>query len=54
MIEQQERLAAERDAIATRVATFKATQQKFQREREEFYASTMEKARATQWNPRPA
>jgi chorismate mutase len=40
----QERLAAEREEIASRVANFKATQQKFQREREQYYATTMENA----------
>jgi hypothetical protein len=41
----QERLAKERKEIASRVANFKATQQKFQEEREEYYATTMENAR---------
>jgi chorismate mutase len=41
----QQTLAAEREEIASRVANFKATQQKFQREREEYYATTMENAR---------
>jgi chorismate mutase len=41
----QERLAAEREEIASRVANFKATQEKFQREREQYYATTMETAR---------
>jgi hypothetical protein len=44
MTEQEERLARERDEIAARVASFKATQQKFEREREEYYASTLGKA----------
>jgi hypothetical protein len=38
--EQQERLRRERDEIAVRVASFKATQEKFQREREEFFRRT--------------
>jgi hypothetical protein len=38
--EQQERLKRERDEIAARVASFKATQEKFQREREEFFRRT--------------
>jgi hypothetical protein len=46
MSAQQDRLALEREAITTRVAVFKATQEKFQREREEYYATTMETARA--------
>jgi hypothetical protein len=47
----KERLDMERAEIRTRVATFKANQQRFQREREEYYATTMAKARATQWTP---
>jgi chorismate mutase len=38
--ERQKRLAQEREEIAARVATFKATQEKFQREREEFFRRT--------------
>jgi hypothetical protein len=38
--ERQERLAKEREEIAVRVARFKATQEKFQREREEFFRRT--------------
>ena len=45
MTEQQDRLALEREEIATRVATFKATQEKFEREREEYFAATMQNAR---------
>jgi chorismate mutase len=41
MNEQQDRLAREREEIAARVASFKATQQKFEREREEYYAATL-------------
>ena len=44
MTEQEKRLARERDEIAARVANFKATQQKFEREREEYYATTLGKA----------
>ena len=44
MTEQEERLARERDEIAARVASFKATQQKFEREREQYYATTLGKA----------
>jgi hypothetical protein len=40
----------ERAAIQRRVMNFKAHQDRFQREREEYYATTMAKARATQWN----
>ena len=41
MTEQQERLAREREEIASRVASFKATQEKFEREREEYYVTTL-------------
>jgi chorismate mutase len=43
MTEQQNVLAAEREEIATRVASFKATQEKFQREREEYFVATLHK-----------
>ena len=42
--EQEERLARAREEIAARVASFKATQEKFEREREEYYATTLGKA----------
>jgi chorismate mutase len=52
MTEQQDRSAAEREVIAaereeitSRVATFKATQKKFEREREEYFVTTLENAR---------
>jgi hypothetical protein len=41
MTEQEDRLAREREEIAARVATFKATQEKFERERQEYYATTL-------------
>jgi hypothetical protein len=41
MTEQEERLARERKEIASRVANFRATQEKFEREREEYYAATL-------------
>ena len=41
MSEKEDRLAREREEIAARVARFKATQQKFEREREEYYATTL-------------
>ena len=44
MTEQQDRLAREREEIAARVASFKATQEKFRREREEFFFTTLENA----------
>jgi chorismate mutase len=45
MTEQQQRLAQEREEIATRVANFKATQEKFERAREEYFVTTLENAR---------
>ena len=44
MTEQQQRLAREREEIAKRVAIFKATQEKFKREREEYCATTLQNA----------
>jgi chorismate mutase len=45
MTEQRERIAREREEIAARVASFKATQEKFEREREEYFVTTLENAR---------
>jgi hypothetical protein len=45
MTEQQDRLAREREEITARVASFKATQEKFEREREEYFVTTLENAR---------
>jgi hypothetical protein len=45
MTEQSERLASVRAEIAARVASFKAMQERFQREREEYFVTTLEKAR---------
>lgn len=45
MTDQQDRLTREREEIATRVASFKATQERFQREREEYFVATLESAR---------
>jgi hypothetical protein len=39
MTEPQDRLAREREEIAARVANFKATQEKFEREREEYFVT---------------
>jgi chorismate mutase len=44
MNEQYERLAHERAEIAARVANFRATQEKFKREREEYFVTTLENA----------
>jgi hypothetical protein len=45
MIEQQDRRVREREEIAARVASFKATQEKFRREREEYFFTTLQSAR---------
>jgi chorismate mutase len=45
MTEQNDRLARAREEIAARVANFKATQEKFKREREEYFVTTLENAR---------
>jgi hypothetical protein len=55
MNEQEDRLARAREEIAARVASFKATQEKFEREREEYYATTLGNAwsgfnRPSFWN----
>ncbi len=44
--QQQDQLARAREEIAERVASFKATQEKFKREREEYFTTTMKNA----WN----
>jgi len=44
---RQDRLRKEREEIAARVASFRATQQKFERAREEYFETTMENARKT-------
>jgi hypothetical protein len=53
MSERYDRLAREREEIAARVASFKATQEKFRRERDEYFVSTLENARHTE-GPRRA
>lgn len=45
MTEQSERPASARAEIAARVANFKAMQEKFQRERDEYFVATLENAR---------
>jgi hypothetical protein len=45
MTEREKRLAREREEIAARVASFKAMQAKFQREREEYFETTLRSAR---------
>jgi chorismate mutase len=45
MTEQEQRLAEERREIAARIASFKAMQEKFEREREEYFTATLRNAR---------
>jgi hypothetical protein len=45
--QQQERLARERAEIAARVASFQAMQAKFERERDEYFVTTLRNACAT-------
>ncbi len=45
MSDQPDSAAAEREEITARLAHFKATQQKFEREREEYFVTTLENAR---------
>ena len=51
MMDLQERIAKEREEIAKRVASFKATQEKFKREREEYFATTLDSARQETLRP---
>lgn len=44
MTEQQERLARARKEIADRVANFRATQKKFEAERQDYYKTTLSNA----------
>ena len=46
MTDQPYSAAREREEIASRVASFKATQEKFEREREEYFATTLQNARS--------
>ena len=41
----------ERNAIQRRVANFKAHQERFEREREDYFQKTMAKARSDKWIP---
>jgi hypothetical protein len=45
MTEPQDNAALEREEIVARLANFKATQDKFEREREEYFVTTLENAR---------
>ena len=45
MTEDEQRKIREREEIAARVAAFRATQEKFKREREEYFTTTLDNAR---------
>jgi hypothetical protein len=51
MTEQHQRIAEEREEIAARVANFRATQEKFEREREEYFVTTLDNARHSSERP---
>ncbi len=51
MTEQQDSAASMREEIAARIASFKATQEKFAREREEYFFTTLENARHPETRP---
>ena len=51
MTEPRDNAALEREEIAIRVANFKATQQKFERERDAFFVATFGNIRFSE-NPR--
>jgi len=54
MTEQPYDAALEREEIAARVANFKATQEKFKREREEYFVTTLENAKHSHSFERPS
>lgn len=45
MTGQQDNAAREREEIVSRVASFKATQERFEREREKYFVTTLQNAR---------
>ena len=49
----EDNVTSERQEIAARVARFKATQEKFKREREEYFVKTLENARHSEHARRP-
>ena len=53
MTEPQDNAALEREEITIRVANFKATQQRFERERDEFFVATLGNARLSENRHRP-
>jgi hypothetical protein len=51
MTDSQDNAAREREEIIARLAHFKATQEKFEREREEYFVTTLENARHSSERP---
>jgi hypothetical protein len=51
MTKQSDTAAAEREEIRARIARFKATQERFKREREEYFARTMGSASHSRERP---
>jgi len=49
----EDNITSKRQEIAARVARFKATQEKFKREREEYFVTTLENARHSGHARRP-
>ena len=49
----EDNITSERQEITARVARFKATQEKFKREREEYFVTTLENARHSERARRP-
>ena len=50
---ERDSAASEREEIVARIARFKATQEKFERDRDEYFVATLENARHAK-NPRHA
>lgn len=51
MADREDNAAREREEIIARLANFKATQEKFEREREEYFVNTLESARHSSERP---
>jgi len=51
MADREDNAAREREEIIARLANFKATQEKFEREREEYFVNTLANARHSSERP---
>jgi hypothetical protein len=49
---ERDNAASEREEITARLARFKATQEKFERDRDEYFVATLENARHAENTPR--